>query len=146
MACFKVIQNNQIVDAGNIFLRWSTKWQQFFACELEEAQFAQSIKNVIYRDAWLRPCFEETNLATEAKIVCIDESEYQEIYELLVDEQIIDIPEEEYPIIPDPEPEVEPQKQKTVSEMREQIQAQQDQISMLTDCILELSEILYGGE
>ena len=147
MAYFKIIQENQIVDAGSTFLRWSIKWQQLFDCDPEEAQFVQSNKAIVYHDEWLRGSPEVVDSVVEARIVVIEQNEYDEICELLGDDQIIDIPVEEYPIEVEPQQEEAPvEKQQTVTEMRETIKAQQEQISMLTDCILELSEIVYGGE
>ena len=32
----------------------------------------------------------------------------------------------------------------TVQEMREKIAAQEEQLAMLTECILEMSEVVYG--
>lgn len=145
MAYFKVVQDNQITDAGSVFLRWSTKWQQLFACDVEDAQFVQSNKEILYRDEWMRPCSEGVDEIIDARVVAIEADEYDEIRALLDDDQIIEIPVEEYPVEVEPEP-IEPEKQKTITEMRELIKTQQEQIEMLTGCILEISEMVYGEE
>ena len=147
MVYFKIIQNNQIVDVGDTFFRWDAKWHQLFTCDIEYAQFAKSKKEIIYHEDWLRQCPETIFGVVEAKIVVIEKEEYDEILELLNDNNVVEIPVEEYPVEIEPDQNEAPiEKQKTITEMRETIKTQQEQIEMLTDCVLELSEILYGGE
>ncbi len=144
MTFFKVIKDNQIIDAGSTFLKWNVKWQQLFACDAEDGQFVLSLKEIVYHDDWMRRCVFEISNVEEARVVCIEQKEYEEIRELLSDNEIIDIPVEEYPIEVEPEP-VQPEKQKTVNEMRTLLKEQQQQIDLLTGCILELSELIGTG-
>lgn len=43
-----------------------------------------------------------------------------------------------------PEPEPEPEHQPTVEELQAKVSEQAEEIDMLTECILEMSEIIYG--
>ena len=83
-----------------------------------------------------------------AKIVVIDETEYDEIRALLDDGEEVPVdpaPPEPEPVGPDDpvEPDERPM---TVAEMREKITEQQGSIDMLIECVLEMSEIIYGGD
>ena len=46
--------------------------------------------------------------------------------------------------IPDPDPEEDPEEQMTIRQMRERIKELTESNEMLTECILEMSEIIYA--
>lgn len=149
MNYFKIIIDGIVKDIGATFLKWNSKHNMLFCCDVQDAEYAQSYtQNTIYHDNWLKPISNTAVVYTNADIVIINATEYDELKALLDDgEQIIVPPEEQQPIEPEnPSPD-EPQEEQhpmTVSEMRSKIIQQQQQIDMLTSCLLEMSEIVYA--
>ena len=149
MTYYKILQNGAVVDACYIFLRWVGKHHCLMICEPAQAEYVQSYDHTrVYRDHWLRPVPDGAPAYETAKIVVIDETEYDEIRALLDDGEEVPVdpaPPEPEPVGPDDpvEPDERPM---TVAEMREKITEQQGSIDMLIECVLEMSEIIYGGD
>ena len=144
MIYFKVLQNKTVIDAGHSFLTWNERYHDFFYCETDSAQFVQSSRNEkIYRDAWLKPFPSEATGYELAEVVVIDETEYNDVVALLDEGEPVPQEEEPEEIVPEVIPEEEEERPMTISEMRQTILNQQEQIQMLTECILELSEVIY---
>ena len=142
MTFFKIIQNNTVIDVGNVFLRWNKKRNRFYICDVNEAEFAQSSDQTkIYKDYWLKASPVE---AEDASIVVIDRDQYDEIRALLEDGQQIEIPPEPPKDVPEQRPstKLEEEKPLTISEMRQMIKEQQEQILILKDKIQEMSNAL----
>ena len=146
MNYFKIKDNHSITDVGFTFLKWNDKYHEMHGCDIEDAQFAMSsITHVIYRDGWMRPTAAPAEKYQTGTVVMIDAVEYDELYAQLSEGESIDEPEEKIPVPVEPvQPEPE-EKPMTVAEMRETIIEQQEQIDMLTECLLEMSELVYGG-
>ena len=148
MRYFKIIQNGDIIGCGTNFIRWFPRVRRFAICDMEQAQGVQdSISGEKFHAEWLYDIPEvATYTFPTAEIVLIDADEYNDIYEELLDGEPIPIPEPEPEPEPQPEPdpEVEPEPRMTVQEMREKIAEQEEQIAILTECLLEMSEIVYG--
>ena len=147
MRYFKIIQDGNIIGCGANFIRWFPRTRRFAICDMEQAQgVMDSLTEQLFHTNWLYEIPAEAGITfPEAEVVLIDADEYNDIYEYLSDGEPIPIPEPEpEPTPPEPEPEPEEQPRMTVQEMREKIAEQEDQIAMLTECLLEMSEIVYG--
>lgn len=149
MTYYKIIRDGVIFDAGMIWLRWQQKNRIMLLCEPSEAQFVMGSDETIYRVQWLNPAPAEAGQYEVIEAAIIDRQEYDDLRAVLDDGETVPVPE---PVIPEPAPEPEPdpeepeqEKPMTVQEMREKITAQDAQITMLTDCLLEMSEVVYGG-
>ena len=146
MTYYKIIQDDTITDAGFCFLKENKKGTLLY-CEIDDAQLMQSYDgNKLYHCEWLKNVPTFTDYET-CEAVVIDEAEYNDIVAYLDDgEEVPVTPDEPEPVEPD-EPEDEEdteEKPMTLAEMREKITEQEETIAMLTDCILEMSEIIYG--
>lgn len=149
MNYFKIISNNEVIGVGHAFLKWNTKRRAYYYCDMAEGQIAQNdLNETYYHDGWLKAIPDGAVSVNSAEIVLIGATEYDELYELLSDGEEVPVPDEPEPPThePEPDPDVEPERPMTVQEMREKIAEQESQIEMLTDCLLEMSEIVYGGE
>lgn len=144
MTFYKIIQNNKVVNAGFVFLKWNESDKRFYICGENEAQFVKGYVNeTAYHDNWLKPAPQGTKYET-AKITVITKKEYDSIIKVIDGGSSIDVLPPD--IEPDIEPEPSPDLPISVNKMREIILEQEQRISLLTDCILELSETIYGEE
>ncbi len=148
MSYYKVIRDGMVTDAGEMFLRWQEKHKIMLACKPEEAQFIQGSNGTILRVAWLNPAPEEAGTYETVEAALIDRQEYLDLRAVLDDGETVPEPE---PVQPEPTPEPEPgpdvpegEKPMTVQQMREKITEQDATIQMLTECLLEMSEVVYG--
>ncbi len=150
MTYYKIVQDGTVIDAGFVFLKWNEKHHCMFCCDVNEAQFIQSYDQAaVYQVEWLNAAPASAGQFDTVDAVVISETEFDEIRALLDDgETVIDEPEqpiEQPPDEPEQQGSEEPaERPMTVAEMRQVISEQQEQIAMLTDCILEMSEVVYG--
>ena len=125
MRYYKIIQDGEVVGAGCNFLRWLTRSGKFGYCEMEQAECVKDVVGEgLYRDDWLRKVPDGVKTAVlDATVTLVDESEYNDIIEQLIDGETIPVPEPEPEPTPEPtpEPEPEPEHRMTVQEMRERI-------------------------
>lgn len=142
---YKIIQNNMIIDVGFVFLKWNTTYHRLFICDPKEVQFVQSSDELtLYHCQWMKtPPAEATGYVT-ADVIIISKEEYDTLKEQLDIDGEIEIPDEPVPVPPS-EPEPEPAQPMSAAEMRQIILQQKEQIALLTDCILEMSEVVYEG-
>lgn len=151
MTYYKIIRDGEAVDAAHTFLRWDTRHTCLMACEPEAASYVQSYDGEhVYRVGWLNPLPEGAPVYETVECKIIDEQEYEDLRAVMDEGETVPEPVEPEDggevTPPEPEPDVEPEdRPMTVREMREKIAAQEEQIAMLTDCILEMSEIVYGS-
>lgn len=149
MTYYKIMQNDVIVDANYVFLKWVAKHHCLMVCDPTQAEFVQSYDmGTVYHDRWLRPVPDGAPAYETASVIVIGETEYDEIRALLDDgEEVPYVPDEPEPPAPvNPDEPINPdERPMTVAEMREKIIEQQESIDMLIDCILEMSEVVYGG-
>lgn len=150
MTYFKIAKDGTVIDANINFLKWNSKHRCMFVCDVSEAEFAQSYdQTTIYHDNWLKPVPSAVTQYEVATVAVISATEYDEIRAMLDDgETIPDVPDEP-PVEPDDGQQDDDSddgedRPMTVAEMRQIITEQQEQIAMLTDCILEMSEVVYG--
>lgn len=149
MSYYKVIRDGTVIDANEIFLRWQTKNKIMLACEMEDAQFIQSHDgDNIWRVPWLNPAPEEAGSYETVEAALIERQEYLDLRAVLDDGETVPEPE---PVQPEPTPEPEPdvpedgERPLTVQQMREKISDLEAQNAMLTECLLEMSEVVYGA-
>lgn len=150
MTYFKVIRDGSAVDAGWMFLRWNARHQCLMVCEPRDAHYVQNYtETAIYRPGWLNPLPDGAPTYPTVEAAIINETEYEELIESLDGGEPVPEPPEPQPEPepePEPEPQPEPEPRMTIQEMREKIAEQEETISMLTECLLEMSEIVYGGD
>lgn len=145
MRYYKISQNGAVIGVGCSFLRWNSKRRKFFYCDIDDAERVQDvITSQLYHADWLPAAPVDADSAEEANVSMITASEYDEFFAMLDGgETIPDDPAPEPGPGPEPEPDPD-EKPMTVQEMREKIAAQEEQLAMLTECILEMSEVVYG--
>ena len=141
MEYFKVIQNQSVVDVGSFFLHWNAKYHQYFYCDINDAQLVQGmITEKLYHGSWLKSPSDSKTEYEEAEIVMIEASEYDELKATLESGEEIPYSEPVVDILPEtPEETDQPEEERpmTIQEMRYRIQ-------LLTDCLMEMSEIVYA--
>jgi len=150
MSFYKVVRDGNVIDAGEIWLKWQAKNRIMVSCPPDEAQFIMSHDgNTVWRVQWLNPAPLEAGTYETVEAAIIGKQEYLDLRAVLDDGEVVPVPE---PIVPEPEPEPEPdpeqpeeEKPLTVQQMREKLVEQDATIQMLTDCILEMSEVVYSG-
>ena len=149
MTYFKITKNDTVVEANVVFLKWNNKYRCMFACDVSDAEFAQSYdQSRIYHDNWLKPVPSAEIQYEVATITMIDAIEFDEIRAMLDDgETVHAVPDE--PLIELNESRqndniVEDDHVMTIAEMRQIISEHQEQITMLTNCLLEMSEVVYS--
>ena len=151
MLYYKIVKDGHIIDVGSAFLKWNAKWHQLFSCDANDAQFVQGRDgDTLYRPEWMREPPADTGLVyTIVDTGFINEREYEYLLALLEEgDEIDDTPpeEEEQETEPDEEPAPDTEPAMTISQMRQYIAEMNETLSMLTDCILEMSEAVYGGD
>lgn len=132
MAYFKVIQDNTVVSVGSVFLKWNTKKHRLFICDVDNGQFVQSFdEKHIYKDDWLKTSDGDIQYEN-ASIVIINETEYEDLKEMLIEgEPIIEEPVHEPVVVQERHEPEEEEKPLTIAQMREIIAEQQKQIELL---------------
>ena len=139
---YKIISGGQIIDACESlnYVRWQDKNRLFIGCASEWADgLISSDGSEIYILDGARPL----DLPADAayRTVTYEEitpEEYQEIRDELDAGQAI--------VIPDPEPSGDdtPQPQTRLAQLESQVAELAEQNAMLVECILEMSEVVYG--
>lgn len=153
MTFYKIIRDGEVVDAAFTFLQWNERHSCMMACEPRDAQFVQSYDGEsIYRVAWLNPVSGELAERYETvETAMIDRQEYEDLRAVLDDGETVPLPPEteEPPDKPPEEPPEEPEepgeRPMTVQEMRDKIREQEEMLQILTECVLEMSEVIYAG-
>lgn len=147
MLYYKIISQNEVVGVGVGFLKWNSKMHRFYYSEIDFAHCVQdSITLKKYTTEWLKPLPADAPQIEEAKVVVIDETEYNELYEQLKEEEVIPYT----PPTPSQEEKAEtqdnviPEQPLTIQQMREKLKKQDETINMLVDCLLEVSEVVYN--
>ena len=133
---YKIVSNGTIVDAssGLSYVRWQEKNGLWLTCGEEDAQ---GIINSNGEDIYLLSGTEPMEGYSFATVTEITEEEYLVLREELdAGGEIVD-PDE-----PDQDPDT-PTKTR-LRQLEEQVAALQEVNDMLTECLLEMSEIVYG--
>lgn len=149
MTYYKIISQNQVIGVGHMFLRWNSKRNRFYYSDINDAHCVQDdLTSTPYHAEWLKTLPEGTQAVEEVVAHVINAQEYEDLYETLKGDEVV-------PFIPDPLPTAaeptekivaaEPRSEQplTVQQMREKIAEQDAAIGMLTECLLEVSQLLY---
>lgn len=160
MIYYKIVQDGIVIDANDVFLRFQPKHKVMLACEAENAEYIQSRDgSTIWHGDWLHPvpeCAPEIDSISmkghsdsDTYVVYIDEDEFHRIREQLYeDEAIIELEQGPVPEESEPAEEDEPVRKSQTAEKLEHMQQTIDELletnSMLLECIMEMSEIVYG--
>lgn len=146
MTYYKIIKNELVIGVGTKFIEWNPSVERFLYCDTDKAQYIQDIFTLkLYHIDWLRNVNMAAPEVDYAMAEIIDATEYDELYEQIRENQQVP-----YVPTPPPEPEPEPEPEPTpietpmtIQQMREKIIEQGEMIDMLTECLLEVSEIIY---
>lgn len=138
MTYCKMVRNDEIVDVGNLFMRWVSKNKTMAYCDINRAEFIRSAlkEERIYRSEWLANPADDAPVYEIIQLIVIDETEYDELYALLSDGEIVmdETVSETEPEQDEPEREDEPEKTEkpmTVQEMREKIAELEETIAKI---------------
>ncbi len=144
MLYFKVYKAGEMIGAETAadpaFVRWQEKNNMLVRCQQEEAEGIVSEKDndTIY----LLNGKQIPGVETDLSAVFVSQAEYEEAISGLPD------PEDDTPEIPDDEPDAEVLSRAELTALvrmqAEEIQELRDTNSVLTECILEMSEVVYG--
>lgn len=137
MTYFKIVKNNKVIDVGCVFLKWNNEKKKMYICDVDDAQFVQTYdESKIYKASWLNPAPKEAGSFKSAKVVVIDETEFNDLNELLGEGEVVsEQVEEEQRQEPQKHDEIPEEKPMTIAEMREKIIEQQKQIESLLTLI-----------
>lgn len=132
---YKIVKDSQIVDVsdGLKYVRWQEKNRIFLSCAEEDAEGIVSSNG---QDIYLLITSEPRDGYESAVVSEIGEEEYLALREELdAGEEIIDGGDDE---------EEDTQAKTRLRMLEEQVAALQEVNDMLTECLLEMSEIVYG--
>ena len=155
MTYYKIVEDGKIIAAGSTsdLRKVQAKHLILVTAGEDDAEFIQ-IGEELYRDNWFAaPKYLELPYKA-AKITVIDQEEYDSIKEAIrQDEEIFEVPEDdgsgsdssEAPDEGTEETETLPSARERLAQLEEQVETLQQTNDMLTECLLEMSEIVYGG-
>lgn len=139
---YKIISGGQIVDVcdGLTFVRWQKKNAIFLTCstEAEAGGIISSDGSTIY----LLEGAEQVNNLTYASYTKIGQDTYAALRAELVENGVLDSPQEETSGTEESGG-AETSEPVAKSAERQLIESLQAQVEMLTECVLEMSEVVY---
>lgn len=150
MTYYKIIMDGSAVDAGFTFLRWDDRHSRLMGCDAQDAHFIQSGDgHTVYRVGWLNPVPDAAKgLFDTVEAAIINQQEYDDLRAMLDSGETVPEPDggESQPDAQPDDSEEGPASEKplSVQQMREKIAEQEATIAMLTECVLEMSEVVYG--
>ena len=136
MTYFKIIKKDKVINVGCVFLKWNENKNKMNICEVDDAQFVQTYdESAIYKAGWLNPAPKKAGKFETVQVVVIDETEFNDLLELLSEGEQISVEEEEHEEYQPRQTETEEPEEKplTIAEMREMIIEQQKQIEALIE-------------
>lgn len=147
MAYYKIIKDGIVIDAldDGVFVRRNPRGM-IVSCGPDRAiGVVSSDSSLIYHIDGAAPLGDYPDVI----VADITAEEYAELKaQLDLGEDIPaepDVPEDSTEDTGTTEPEPEAENVMTPAQMRQRIMEQEQQITMLTDCLLEMSEVVYGG-
>lgn len=143
MTYYKVVADNIVIGVGTTkdLREVQRKHNILIMSDEDHAQYIQ-LEEQLYRDDWFAPVLPNSSYSyTPASITAIPEENYNALKEELdaggapaVEENI----EPEIIAASAPDDDIE--------EPKTRLQYLEEQVVMLTECLLEMSEMIYGGE
>lgn len=153
MIFYKILADGKVLDVNDVFLRWQPRHGIMIVCDPAKAEFiCPRDCSGYYHPTWLNTPPEGAVYDGEIKAEEITEAQYRELLEALDGGGEVDNPE------PDHGGEVQnPEDNNTsdnggptkpaVADIKQLVDTCADlkaQVQMLTDCLLEMSEEVYG--
>ena len=149
---YKIVYEGKVVGiaTSDDLRRVQAKHNILIISTVDEAQYIQ-VDETLYRDSWFKAITSDRYPYLDATITVINFEEYEtlkaefssgeEIYEKSAEEEATE-PIEEQTDISEPAP-LTPVVR--IAQLEEELASLQETNAMLTDCLLEMSEIVYGG-
>lgn len=156
MIFYKILADGKVLDVNDVFLRWQSKHGVMLVCDPAKAEFiCPRDCSGYYHPSWLNKPPEAAVYDGEIDAEEITETEYRVLLKQLEAGETADNPE------PDPggtggedtgtggdnTGDSGGQQKPTVADMKQLVDTcagLQKQVQMLTDCVLEMSEEIYG--
>lgn len=156
MIFYKILADGKVLDVNDVFLRWQPKHGVMLVCDPAKAEFiCPRDCSGYYHPSWLNKSPKGAVYDGEIDAEEITEAEYRALLEQLEAGETVDNPE------PDPGDtggevtgtggdntgDSGGQQKPTVADMKQLVDTcagLQKQVQMLTDCVLEMSEEVYG--
>lgn len=153
MIFYKILADGKVLDVNDVFLRWQPKHGVMLVCDPAKAEFiCPRDCSGYYHPSWLNKPPEGAVYDGEIDAEEITEAEYRALLEQLEAGGTV--------VNPEPDPGGEDtgtgdnetsdsggQQKPTVADMKQLVDTCADlrkQVQMLTDCVLEMSEEVYG--
>lgn len=162
MTYYKIISDSQIIDANSVFLKWQSKHDVLLVCDISEAQFIQSSDGeTVWRAEWLNRLPDEFEKSRYYPVESVDAAEIAEDEYTTLKEQLdidgsvsADTSEEDSADSSEDstdDTEATTEEVMSAAAMRLKIKALEstvadltEQNDMLTECLLEMSEVVYA--
>lgn len=156
MIFYKILADGKVLDVNDVFLRWQPKHGVMLVCDPAKAEFiCPRDCSGYYHPSWLNKPLEAAVYDGEIDAEEITEAEYRALLKQLEAGETVNNPE------PDPggtggedtgtggdnTGDSGGQQKPTVADMKQLVDTcagLQKQVQMLTDCVLEMSEEVYG--
>ena len=156
MIFYKILADGKVLDVNDVFLRWQSKHGVMLVCDPAKAEFiCPQDCSGYYHPSWLNKPPEGAVYDGEIAAEEITEAEYRALLEQLEAGETVDNPE------PDPgdtggedtgtggdnTSDNGGQQKPAVADIKQLVDTcagLQKQVQMLTDCVLEMSEEVYG--
>lgn len=137
----KIVSDGQVVDAcdGMKYVKWQEKNRLYLACDAGEAEGCISSDG---KEVYLFAGTQGQAGQTRVEAVEIGEEEYTELRALLDENGAIEAPGEENP--QGPQSVVKDEWVKRLETLEGELGRQREINAMLTECLLEMSEVVYG--
>jgi hypothetical protein len=156
MSFYKILADGKVLDVNDVFLRWQPRHGVMMICSPEKAQFVCPRDcSAYYHASWLNEPSEGAVYDGDIECEEIGETEYKELLEKLDAGGTVKNPEPDTG--EDGSGDTGPgedntgdsggQQKPTVVDMKQLVETcagLQKQVQMLTDCVLEMSEEVYG--
>ena len=156
MIFYKILADGKVLDVNDVFLRWQPKHGVMLVCDPAKAEFiCPRDCSGYYHPSWLNKPPEAAVYDGETDAEEITEAEYRALLKQLEAGETVNNPEpdpggtggEDTSTGGDNTGDSGGQQKPTVADMKQLVDTcagLQKQVQMLTDCVLEMSEEVYG--
>lgn len=148
MSYYKIISNNTVIDANDRYLRWQKRHGILIICEPHEAEFiSPRDESAVWHPDWLNTPPEEAVYDGDIEAVEISKDEYAALIEQLDAGKTIENQDTEdgagEDAVGEPTASEPALSIAETSSILKRINVLEANNQMLTECILEMSELLY---
>lgn len=156
MTFYKILADGKVLDVNDVFLRWQTHHGTMMICDPERAEFiCPRDCSAYYHPSWLNEPPEAAVYDGEVDAEEITEAEYRELLEKLEAGETVDdsksdpggASSENTNSGNDSTGDNDGRQKPTVVDIKQLVDTctgLQKQVQILTDCVLEMSEEVYG--